>query len=315
MARLADILPLIIVGAVLVVLGGFAYAYWPNMVGYAQSLQMSLHRDLADAIHAVKAREGAAFWSLIVLSFLYGIFHAVGPGHGKVVIATYIASHPERLKRGLMISVLSSLTQGVTAILMVGLGFWLFELTARGTRFLANHLETVSFGLIAILGLYLMFRAVRRIIRRARHREHHHHDHHHHHGHDGCGHDHGLSAFDGDVREGWLATAGIILSVGIRPCSGAILLLILAAALDLMISGGLAVLAMSLGTAITVATLAVLARAARRYAEWVADRMPGEGGFWQIGGDMAAAAGGLVILLFGISLLEVALAPQSHPLF
>lgn len=297
--------------------GAVAIYYWPSMVGYAQTLQTSLHRDLADAMHALEARQGAAFWSLLLLSFLYGVFHAVGPGHGKVVIATYVASHPERLRRGLMISALSSLTQGVTAIVIVSGPFWLFDITARNTRALAGHLETISYGMIAALGLYLVVRAVRPLVRKWRTRDHHAHSHDHEHDHHGCGHDHcgAVAHAVGDDREGILRTGLMILSIGIRPCSGAVLILILAAALDLLVSGSLAVVAMSFGTAITVAFLAVIAQSARGYASMLAERLPSHGGLWQLSADLVAVAGGIVIMLFGLSLLEAALSPQAaHPL-
>ena len=307
MIRTSPVTPILLFGATLLIAGWCGYAYWGALVGYAQNLQAALHRDLAGAMHAVEMREGAAFWSLLGLSFLYGVFHAVGPGHGKVVIATYLASHPAQLRSGLTISVLSSLAQGITAILLVAVGFWFFEVTARETRLLTDHLEVTSFGLIAALGLYLVFRAVRRVWYRRNTGDH---------GHADCGHDHGVGAavIEPGGQEGWVRTCAMILSIGIRPCSGAILILILAAALDLLVSGSIAVLAMSLGTAITVATLAVVTQSARQYAEVLAERMPGHGGTWQIMGDVMAVLGGLIILLFGLSLLQAGLQPQGHPL-
>jgi len=311
--RTIAFVPLLVLGVVLVALALIAYHYWPAAVGYARNLQASLHRDLATAMHALEAQEGKAFWSLVSISFLYGVFHAVGPGHGKVVIATYIASHPEQLRRGLIISVLSSLTQGITAIVMVGAGYLLFDVTARNTKGLATHLETFSFALIAALGLYLLARAARGLYRTWRANGDHAHDH------GACGHHHhhgdAIVPTDSKGRETWLHVAMMIVSIGIRPCSGAILILILAAALGLMLSGSLAVLAMSLGTAITVGLLAVVAQSARRYATTLAHHLPADGGLWQIGAHIAAMAGGLIILLFGLSLLAAALAPQAaHPL-
>ena len=95
-------------------------ALWDRLVVYGVQMQRDLHRDLASAMRAVQASDEAAFWSLVSLGFLYGVFHAIGPGHGKVVISTYLVTHESRLARGIALSLLSSFVQGLTAILLVG---------------------------------------------------------------------------------------------------------------------------------------------------------------------------------------------------
>ena len=111
---------------------------------------------------------------------------------------------------------------------------------------------------------------------------HHHHDHghdHHHHGHDHndhgpghvhdehCGHSHGPTPDQLAGPGGWRRGLGAIVAVGLRPCSGAILVLVFALAQGLFWAGVLATFVMGLGTAITVATIAVLAVSARGLAE------------------------------------------------
>ena len=300
--------PLLVGGAVLFALAALVVLNWSQIVGYVQLTQAGLHRDLAAAVQAVKAREGTAFWSLIGLSFLYGIVHAAGPGHGKVIIATYLSSHPERLARGIVISVLAALTQGLTAVFIVTAGFWLFSVSARETKAFAGHLETMSYALVMLLGCYLIGITARRMARRWRSGPHH--------VHKDCGHHHHHSVADteDDRSAGLLGTITMIASIGLRPCSGAILVLVFAAALDVLASGSIAVMAMSAGTAITVSSLAALTHTARRYAVWLAARMPGEGGAWRWSADLVALAGGLVILLLGLSLLQAGLATPAHPL-
>ncbi|MEQ8666368.1 MAG: hypothetical protein RIC16_11660 [Rhodospirillales bacterium] len=299
--------PLAVAGIAFVVAAVAIALNWPQIVGSAQAVQSGLHRDLARAVQDVKTLEGAAFWSLVGLSFLYGVFHAVGPGHGKMIIAAYLSSHPEHLRRAISISVLSAVTQGLTAIAIVAGGFWLLHLTARESNLLADHLETASYVLVAFLGLYLTLAAGRRAFRRWRGRAV-----------AGCGHDHhhdhGSIEVSEDRGGGMLAAVGLIASIGIRPCSGAVLVLLFAAALDILAAGSIAVMAMSIGTALTVTSLAVLVHSARRYANSMAARMPGESAIWQWSGDLVALAGGLVILLLGLSLLHVALGAPSHPL-
>lgn len=76
---------------------------------YIQAEQQRLHRALAGAIRTLKA-EGSvtAAWALISLSFLYGVFHAAGPGHGKAVLSTYLVTQPTALKKSLALAAASS---------------------------------------------------------------------------------------------------------------------------------------------------------------------------------------------------------------
>ena len=143
-------------------------AMWNRAVAYVFTMQRDLHRELAAAMRSVQANEAAAAWSLAGLGFLYGVFHAAGPGHGKVVISTYLATHESRLRRGVALSVLSSLLQGATALGAVGLTVAVLDRTFREAQSTAFALESVSYGLVGLLGLFLVFRSGRRLL--ARHR-------------------------------------------------------------------------------------------------------------------------------------------------
>lgn len=282
---------------------------WPTVTTFIQQMQNSLHRELAAAIQQAKQNQGMAFWTLIGVSFLYGVFHAAGPGHGKMVIATYMLSHPADLRRGLTISALSSLAQGVTAVLAVGAGAWLLNWTARDSNTMAGRLEVASYVLIAGIGAFLAFTSLRRMYRRRHTGLIDDHTSCHHHGH---GHDHGEGSGN-TGRVGLLQAGAMIFSIGIRPCSGAILVLILAFALEIFWGGVLAVLAMSVGTAITVSTLGILAVGARSLAQRLSHGMS-DSNVLAWAGDGAALVGGALILALGISLAWSALAVQSHPL-
>ena len=120
-----------------------------------------LHAELVDGVRAAadSAGMGGAAW-LIGLAFLYGVFHAAGPGHGKAVIATYLATQRERLVRGVALAVLGALCQGLTAILLVygliGLAGWM----PRETDTAVDWSERASFLLLALIGGLLVVRAV-----------------------------------------------------------------------------------------------------------------------------------------------------------
>ena len=58
---------------------------------------------------------------LFGISFLYGVFHAAGPGHGKAVISSYLFANNETWRRGVVLSCASAMLQALVAILLVGI--------------------------------------------------------------------------------------------------------------------------------------------------------------------------------------------------
>ena len=205
--------------AVLVFLGAFeAYAQARNpfsvgiaegggnasgIAGWILAKQAEFERLLSGAVRAVK-NDAAGFWALAGLSFAYGVFHAAGPGHGKAVVASYMLANERALRRGLIISLLAALLQGLVAIAIVGGLALLLNATAQRMKDAASFVETASYAGIALLGLYLiwvkgrgffaLFKADQAQVAssHAGHHEHHHHnhDHHGHDHHDNAHHDH-----------------------------------------------------------------------------------------------------------------------------
>ena len=287
-----------------------AASAWGRLAVEIQAIQRDLHRQLADAMNAVQAEGTAAAWTLISLSFLYGVFHAAGPGHGKVVISTYLLTQESELRRGLLLSFAASLCQGATAILAVAATAGLLSLSLRQTQGAANHLEMVSYALIALLGAVLLATRARRLLRRGPLHDHDPAGH----DHATCGHDHGPDRTALEQPLSWRSFAGMVLSIGIRPCSGAILVLLVAYSLDLRWAGVAAVLAMSLGTALTVALLATLSVYARKTSLRLAAVLPGSRRGLSRAVDLVALAGGAIILLLGLLLLQAAWNAPAHPL-
>jgi len=307
---------------------------WTRLVLAVMEQQRKLHRELAGAIRTLRSEGSpAAAWSLILLSFLYGLFHAAGPGHGKAVIGAYLLTHESAVRRSLLVAAAASLVQGVTAILLVEVLVGLVGLTQRDTQAAVGRLESASFALIALLGAWLTLRALLVLARRlgfaagrrpALAHAHAHGGQAHDHGHDTVLHDsrgHG-HAPDPAALERPLSlrtAAAMVLSIGIRPCSGAVLVLLFAEVLGLRLAGIAAVFAMACGTALAVAVLALLAVNFRRLAGLLLQaRGPGpQGALVQgalvLAGNGVALIGGLVILALGASLFLGSLGP-SHPL-
>ena len=280
-------------------------ALWNRLVVYGVGMQRELHRDLATAMRALQDSEGTAFWSLVSLGFLYGVFHAIGPGHGKVVISTYLATHESRLGRGIALSFLSSMVQGLTAILLVGGVALVAERSMRESQSLGIWLEVLSYGLVILIGIFLTLRGVRQLLRSKRPAAH---------AHEGCCHGHGPNAEQLEAPLAPRELAAMIFSIGIRPCSGAILVLVLAFAMQQLPAGIAAVMAMSFGTALSISALAALSVYARKGALALASAFDTEGlGIARLF-DVAAIVGGLLIAGFGVALLSASLSVSTHPL-
>ena len=247
------------------------------------------------------------------LSFLYGIFHAAGPGHGKAVISSYIVANEETWMRGVVLSFASALLQALVAVVIVGIAAALLNATGAMNG-AVNVIEGLSYALIILIGVRLLWVKGRAFIaavqtlhrpapfgmrRRPRttsrvrthhdhqhhghshddhsHDHHHHeHDHHHHHEDDASAWGTRMPRNPTSCRPGRMEPGvSAIVAVGLRPCSGAILVLIFALAQGLFWAGVASI--MGLGTAITVAVIATIAVGAKAWAKGFADSRSGYG--------------------------------------
>lgn len=236
--------------------------------------QREFYRLMTDALKDMR-QDGSAVWLLIGLSFLYGILHAAGPGHGKVVISSYMLANETELKRGVLLSFASSMLQAVSAIVIVGLGFLILRGTAVSMTDATGWLELASYVLIIACGVWLFWRNLKSIQAERAHALTHNHAHahnhdHHHHGDDEtcatCGHAHMPSPKDLGGKMDLRTALAAIISVGIRPCSGAVIVLSFALLNGLYLGGIASVFAMAVGTAITVSSLATIAVTAKNTA-------------------------------------------------
>ncbi|UVK47253.1 nickel/cobalt transporter [Mesorhizobium sp. AR07] len=333
--------------------------------------QQEFYRALATAMKAMR-QDGSKIWILIGLSFAYGIFHAAGPGHGKAVISSYMVANEVALRRGILLSFVSALLQGLTAVAVMLLAYFVLRGTTVSMTDAAWFMEIMSYVFVTLFGAWLLWRklgpSVLRLFGRRpayslsaahaghshaghshaghshaahshsvqahSHALHGHEDHDHAHGHshdhdhgahdhahaahdhahhdhaagevcDTCGHSHApdpalLSGDRFDWRTAWSAVA----AVGIRPCSGALIVLSFALLNGLWLGGLLSVLAMSLGTAITVSALATLAVTAKNWAVYFA----GDGRMGNSIHSIVEIGGAAFVFLFGLLLLSASLA-------
>ncbi len=247
--------------------------YFAGILFWIQQQQQAFYKLMTTALKSIRD-DGDTAWYLIGLSFAYGIFHAAGPGHGKAVISSYMLANEVAAKRGIMLSFASAMLQGVTAVVVISAIMLFLRGTGIKTSNLAGSLEITSYFLVMMLGVYLIWTKVFKKKMAHAHSHDHSHSHEAHpdpnHVHTddcGCGHSHAadpkmLEGKQLGLKEAWSA----ILAVGLRPCSGAIIVLTFSYLNGLFVAGIVSTFAMSIGTGITVATLALIAVGAKNAA-------------------------------------------------
>ena len=320
-----------------------------GFAGWLLAKQALFYRALAGLIRAAKTN-GSAYWGLMGISFVYGVFHAAGPGHGKAVISSYLLANEETWRRGVVLSFASALLQATTAVLIVAVAAVLIGATAKMMGETVRVIEFVSYALIVLVGVRLLWIKGRGFLHalsevgsktepvtgpghvhhlddahahgHRRHDDHapaehshHRHDqtlaHAHDHDDEGSalpwGHAHGPEPEQLAGPSGWRHGLSAIVAVGLRPCSGAILVLVFALAQGLFWAGVASTIVMGLGTAITVAAIATLAVAARAVAKRVATARAGYGALVLRGLEAGAA---LMVTAFGVLLLTGFMASE-----
>jgi ABC-type nickel/cobalt efflux system permease component RcnA len=314
------------------------------VLGWVRQAQEDFYLALVKALDVLK-QDWTAFWVLGGLSFLYGVFHAAGPGHGKVVISSYVLANEAQVRRGIGLSFLSAMLQSLVAIGFVLVAALLLGMTSMAMNDAARWIGVLSYAMIVGLGLWLIVRKVfgighqhqeapapsmRSLARqhlgqpahalatagpaltsfsvaaagrdahgRAPGHAHYGHDHG-----DEDHHGHAHVVMPGQAMGEWREQLGVVLAVGLRPCSGALIVLAFALSQGLLAAGIVAVLLMGFGTAITTGTLAAHAVGAKGQARRLAGadhKVTGAIVWWV---ELLAA---VAVLAFGVILLVASL--------
>ena len=300
--------------------------------------QSAFYSRLTDAVKAMKA-DGTAAFLLVALSFGYGVFHAAGPGHGKAVIAAYLVANEATARKAVGLSFLSAFLQATVAVVLVGVAAAVLNMTSLAMSEATRWVEAVSYSLVVLLGLALVWRKIVRPAaaalrpapvraqalsaapvvaapnrwvrapartadgaRASRFRAD---DATHRHGPDcGCG-GHAVRPDAIAGAASWRDAAVAVVSAGSRPCTGALIVLVFALSQGMFAAGVLSAYAMAVGTGITVTVLALLAVGAKGAAM----RLAGGGGRAGIVVNrLVEGAAALLVLALGGALLGATLA-------
>jgi ABC-type nickel/cobalt efflux system permease component RcnA len=201
-------------------------------------LQRDLNREIGRHMRAI--RDGNSHWSLVgglAFAFLYGVLHALGPGHGKFVVVSYFISRKARIWRGLLMGLQISVMHVISALALL----WMADVSLRtvlgGSREAMRGVQLVSYGATAAIGVVMLVRAVQRSF---------------------PGHEAGIQRGESHQGRGGRQLSLVSISVGLVPCTGALLVMLFALANDMVFTGTVMVAAIAAGMAVTMSVLGVL---------------------------------------------------------
>lgn len=255
---------------------GFLQPLWSAAAAFQRESQRLIGEHL-DRIRADGM--GVPLLVAMLMGLAYGVLHSLGPGHGKAVVASYFIARDARPWRGLVTGLQIALAHVGSAIVIV-LAADLLLTSTLGVPAEIRAVRLLSHGLVLAVGLWMVARVAWRLWQRpaagnVRRQV-------------GCGHAH-------HSETGLLA-----LGVGLVPCTGSLLVLLIAMANGILVAGLLIVATIAIGMALTIAAIGLASVLARRY---VAVRMASGSGR---GSLVIEGSGALIVSFMGLILLLTA---------
>ncbi|WP_052878230.1 nickel/cobalt transporter [Vibrio coralliirubri] len=332
---------------VLIAIGAYQlWSMWPSLVISSIQWQREVNSELADLLYEAKSNPWGAGSYLIVFSFIYGMLHSLGPGHGKVIVSTYLATHPTKAKASLVLTVVSAFLQALVAILLVSVLLWGFSASMRVVNDKANMFVSLSFALVAVVGALICWKALKNIYTAMRKpklkvkaittlatdtaapisarspmalrssgsmvmgatnalqaADHTHADHSN--ADCGCGHQHVADAEAINKASTLREYAGIIVTIGVRPCTGAIMVLLFANMVGLYWMGVLSAFAMAVGTALTTSLIAMMTLTGKHLVKrYLAAGNKNSNASLKAAGHYLQLFGGILLVLIGLLLMN-----------
>ncbi|WP_117232683.1 nickel/cobalt transporter [Vibrio maerlii] len=305
---------------------------WPSLVLTSIQWQREVNSELADLLYETTENPWVAGSYLIGFSFVYGMLHSLGPGHGKVIVSTYLATHPAKAKASLVLTIVSALAQALVAITLVSVLIWGFSASMRVVNEKANSFVMLSFALVAVMGAWICWKALKQIFQSMRQEKlkvknltpisaqsslsapaitfqsaaigsikHTHHSH----ADCGCGHKHVADADAINQANSLKEYAGLIMSIGLRPCTGAVMVLLFANVVGIYWMGVLSALAMAVGTALTTSIIAMMTLTGKHLVKrYLAMGNKKSSASLKIAGQYLQLFGGVLLLILGALLMQ-----------
>lgn len=274
-----------VVGLLLLIIA--IYQAYPYLLFKVMEWQREFNLQISASLRALNENSHQAGIWLMLISFIYGVFHAVGPGHGKFILGTYLSLETTKIPKTIKITLLAAIFQGLVAVGLVTLLVVVLTLSRQHFNLTLTWVERGSFIMMILFGCYWIFQSIRSVWKNlAKKKEiikpikinkiqsiqqpmaytaklatdHVHSEH------CGCGHKHLPSSEEMENIQDWKSMMMVIVSIGLRPCTGAVLVLFLAYTVDLYMWGVASALVMALGTGLTLTLFALFVLFSRNKA-------------------------------------------------
>ena len=218
--------------------------------------QKVLREKLTAAISAMKSGDWDAIWKFLAICLVYGMLHALGPGHGKSIVVGYFIARRGRWRQGVALGTGITVTHTMSAVLLLLILYAIFKATVFAAFETGRiGIERTSYALVMLTGVLLVVLAIRDVFK----------------SHKGCGCSARLESAEGTVRDGalppvarWREILGVAAVTGIVPCP-AVALIVLFCLLNSMVALSLlGALVICIGMTITNVAFGIAAVAFRK---------------------------------------------------
>lgn len=259
--------------------------------------QKKLRENIAAKITAMKNGESGIIWTFLLICFLYGMLHALGPGHGKSIVVGYFLARKGKWKHGVALGAGITFTHTLSAVILLFVLYGILKAAVFPSFELGRQgIEKVSYGLVCFTGLLLMGIAIHDLVKLLRNRR-------------ACNNAGGENKI-GENKAGevavskntsWKELIGVAAVTGIVPCP-AVALIVLFCLLNSMVALALASAgAVCVGMTVTNMLFGIAAIALKTGIDKGAAKTGWLAAYIHI---VASFAGGLVVLLAGLFMLS-----------
>lgn len=134
----------------------------PSFLSTIAQAQKVLREKMTSAITAMKQGDWNAIWKFLAICFIYGMLHALGPGHGKSIVVGYFIARRGRWRQGVALGAGITVTHTMSAVLLLFVLYAIFKATVFSAFETGRiGIEKASYALIMITGILLVILGIR----------------------------------------------------------------------------------------------------------------------------------------------------------
>lgn len=238
-----------------------------EFIGQIVDWQYHLNSSVASYIQSVNENGLTAVMVVLAISFIYGLVHAAGPGHGKALVSFYFLSRGGSYKKAIKLGYLISIVHALSALSITFIVYFILHgLFSKTFKELSNISMVISAVMIIAVGIYLLIKAIKAKKEKEQ------------------------TDFSKEKSE-----YAVAFSAGIVPCPGVMSIVLFCISTGNLYLGVLSAIAMSLGMGFTISLAGILTSYASSKS----------GNYLKTKGYLLEMLGAIFIILLGIFLFTV----------